>query len=425
MDRIAIVDGIRTPFSKMGTQFDDLSAQELGRIAARELIERMGLDVKLIDEVIFGCVAQPAEAANIARVIALLAGVPKTTPAFTVHRNCASGIEAVVNAAIKIKAGEGSCYLTGGTESMSNIPFLFSKEYQEILTEISKAKTMPAKMQGFLKIRPKHFLVPKIGLQLGLTDPVCGLNMGQTAEVLAKEFGITRREQDEFSLTSHQKAIAAREFLREEIVPLIPGPKYKQAVTDDNGPRENQTMEALAKLKPFFEKGTGTVTAGNSSQVTDGACALLVVSESRAKELGMKPLGFLREFAFAGVEPNRMGIGPAHAIPKALQKACLKLSDMQAIEINEAFAAQVLACERALASEKFARDFGYQGFTGVIDPAKLNVHGGAIALGHPVGASGARLILTMLKHLKRNDLHLGMVSLCIGGGQGAAVILER
>ena len=425
MERIAIVDGIRTPFSKMGANFNYVSAQELGRIAARELIERMGLDVKFIDEVIFGCVAQPVEAANVARVIALLAGVPKTTPAFTVHRNCASGIEAVVQAAIKIRAGEGVCYLTGGTESMSNIPFLFSKEYQEILSGISRAKTLPEKLQGFARIRPHHFLKPRIGLQLGLTDPVCGLNMGQTAEVLVKEFGITRTEQDKFSLASHHKAIAARALLREEIVPVIPGPKYKEAVIDDNGPREGQTFEALAKLRPFFEKGTGTVTAGNSSQITDGACALLVVSESRAKELGMKPLGYLRSFAFAGVEPNRMGIGPAHAIPMALKKAGMKLSDMQAIEINEAFAAQVLACQRALDSEKLAKDHGYEGFTGAIDPEKLNVHGGAIALGHPVGTTGARLILTMLKHLNRNNLNVGIVSLCIGGGQGAAVILER
>ncbi|MDE2028750.1 MAG: thiolase family protein, partial [Candidatus Omnitrophica bacterium] len=233
MDRIAIVAGIRTPFCKMGTSFNNLSAQELGRIAAREVIERQELDVKLIDEVIFGCVGQPAEAANIARVVALLAGVPKTTPAVTVHRNCASGIEAVVNAAIKIRAGEGSVFLTGGTESMSNIPFFLSKQYQEILTGISRAKTLPEKLQGFAKIRPHHFLSPRIGLQLGLTDPVCGLNMGQTAEVLAKEFGITRRQQDEFALGSHQKAIAGRAVLREEMVPVIPGPKYKEAVIDD------------------------------------------------------------------------------------------------------------------------------------------------------------------------------------------------
>jgi len=408
MERIAIVDGIRTPFCKMGTSFNNISAVELGRIACRELIERTGLDVKNIDEVIFGCVSQPADAANIARVIGLLAGVPKTTPAYTVHRNCASGIESVVSAALKIHAGEGSCILAGGTESMSNIPLFFSKEAQDLFGALQRAKTPLSKLQAMLRFRPHHF-APRIGLALGLTDPVCGLNMGQTAEVLVKEFGITRKEQDEFALRSHQRAIAARAVLREEIVPVIAGPKYKEAVQDDNGPREGQTMEALAKLKPFFEKGTGTVTAGNSSQVTDGACAILVMSEARAKELGYTPLGYMTSFAFAGVEPARMGIGPAFAIPKALKKIGKKLSDMQAIEINEAFAAQVLACARELD----------------VDPVKLNANGGAIALGHPVGSSGSRLIVTMLKHLKRNNLNTGIVSLCVGGGQGAAVVLER
>jgi acetyl-CoA acyltransferase len=425
MERIAIVNGIRTPFCKMGTNFNYLGAQELGRIAARELIERTSFDVKNIDEVIFGCVGQPADSANIARIIGLLAGIPTTTPAFTVHRNCASGIESVVDAAMKIQLGEARCILAGGTESMSNIPFFLSKEYQEILSAISRAKTPMDRIQGFLKIRPHHFLQPKIGLQLGLTDPVCGLNMGQTAEVLAKEFGLTRLDQDKFALQSHQKAVASKNILREEIVPVIPAPKYKEAVLDDNGPREGQTMEALAKLKAVFERAGGTVTAGNASQITDGACAILVMSESRAKELGLKPLGYLRAFAFAGVEPARMGIGPAHAIPKVLKKAGLKLSDMQAIEINEAFAAQVLACVKALASDKFTKQFGYEGYTGQIDPARLNIHGGAIALGHPVGTTGARLILTMLKHLNRQNLNLGLVSLCVGGGQGAAVILER
>ena len=424
MERIAIIDGIRTPFCKMGTSFNSLSAQELGRIAARELIERRGFDVKLIDEVIFGCVGQPAEAANIARVIALLAGVPNTTPAYTVHRNCASGIEAVVSAALKIQGGEGQCMLVGGAESMSNIPFLFSKATQEIFTEVNRAKTFLARLAAFSKFRPRHFN-PVVGLQLGLTDPVCGLNMGQTAEVLVQEFGLTRKEQDQFALESHVKAVASKAILREEIVPVIPGVKYKEAVIDDNGPRDGQSMEALAKLKPFFDRATGTVTAGNSSQVTDGAVALLVASESWAKTHGLKPLGYIRSFSYAGVEPARMGIAPAHAIPKALKKAGLKLSDMKAIEINEAFAAQVLACLKALASDGFAKEFGYEGYTGAIDPARLNVHGGAIALGHPVGSTGARLILTMLKHLNRTNLDLGLVSLCIGGGQGAAVILEK
>ena len=424
MERIAIIDGIRTPFCKMGTDFNTLSAQELGRIAARELIERTGVDVKNIDEVIFGCVGQPAEAANIARVIALLAGIPKTTPAFTVHRNCASGIEAVVSAAIRIQAGEGRCMLVGGTESMSNIPFFFSKEAQEIFSQAGRAKTMLARLGVMLKFRPHHFN-PKIGLQMGLTDPVCGLNMGQTAEILVKEFGITRKEQDLFSLESHLKACASKDIFKEEIVPVIPSPRYSKAVVDDNGPRESQSLEALAKLRPFFEKGTGTVTPGNSSQITDGAASLLVASESRAKELGLKPLGFIRAFSYVGVEPQRMGIAPAYAIPKVLKKAGLRLSDIQAFEINEAFAAQVLACLKALASDKFTKDGRFEGYTGTIDPVKLNVHGGAIALGHPVGTTGARLILTMLKHLNRAKLDLGLVSLCIGGGQGAAVILEK
>ncbi len=425
MKRIAIVDGIRTPFCKMGTSFNYLSAVDLGRIAFRELIERTALDVKHVDEVILGCVGQPADAANIARVVALLSGIPKTTPAFTVHRNCASGMESVIDAAIKIQAGEAECIMAGGTESMSNIPFFYTKEAVEIFMELSRAKTPLMKLQTFLKFRPKHLLAPRIGLQLGLTDPACGLNMGQTAEVLAKEFGITRREQDEFALQSHLKALASKTILREEIVPVIPGPKFKEAVTDDNGPREGQTIEALTKLKPIFERNTGTVTAGNASQVTDGACAILVMSEEKAKALGYQPLGYLRSFAFAGVEPNRMGIGPAHAMPKALKKAGLKLSDMQAVEINEAFAVQVQACLRAMASPAFSKEFGYEGLLGDIDPKKLNVNGGAVALGHPVGTTGARLIMTLLKHLKRTNQNIGIASLCIGGGQGAAIILER
>ncbi|OGX08320.1 MAG: acetyl-CoA acyltransferase [Omnitrophica WOR_2 bacterium GWA2_47_8] len=424
MERIAIINGIRTPFCKMGTDFNDLSAQELARIATRELLERSSFDVKLIDEVIFGNVSQPMDAANIARVIALLCGIPKTVPAFTVHRNCASGIEAVVSAALRIQAGEASCVLAGGTESMSNIPFFFTKKLQEIIAQASRAKTSLEKLKVFSQLRPAYF-TPQIGLQLGLTDPICGLNMGQTAEVLAKEFGITRKEQDEFSLISHLRAIKARDVLKEEIVPVFPVPKFKKAVEFDNGPRENQNMEALAKLKPFFDRYSGTVTAGNSSQVTDGAVALIVMSEKRAQELNLKPLGYLRAFAFAGVDPHRMGIGPAHAIPKVLKKAGLKLSDMQAVEINEAFAAQVLACLKALASPNFAKEFGYEGCTGEINPNILNVNGGAVALGHPVGATGARLILTVLKHLKRSNLNLGLASLCIGGGQGAAVVLER
>ncbi len=423
-ERIAIVDGLRTPFCKMGSNFKDMSAQELAATVVRELLQRSGVDPKLIDEVIFGNVGQPADAANISRVIALLSGLPFTTPAFTVNRNCASGIEAVVTAAFKIKSCESKFILTGGTESMSNYPFLLTKELQDILSELNRAKDVGSKLKTIIKLRPGYFS-PRIGLQMGLTDPACGLNMGQTAEVLAKEFGISRQEQDEFALLSHQRAFSSRALLKEEIMPIIPASKYKAVVEHDNGVRENQTSEALAKLNPIFDKYSGSVTAGNSSQVTDGAVVLLVMSESRAKELNLKPLGFLKSFAFVGVEPARMGMGPAHAIPQALKKAGMTLKDIAAIEINEAFAVQVLACLRALESEKFASDFGYGGLLNKIDPSILNVNGGAIALGHPVGATGCRLILTMLKHMNRNNLATGLVSLCIGGGQGAAVILER
>jgi acetyl-CoA C-acetyltransferase/acetyl-CoA acyltransferase len=424
MERIAIVAGIRTPFCKMGTAFNDLSAQQLGQAAVRELIERSALDVNLIDEVIIGCVGQPADAANVARVIALMSGIPKKVPAFTVHRNCASGIESVTSAAVKLLAGEGRCILAGGAESMSNIPFYFPKEMQEFMMALGRTKTPADKLKVFSQFRTS-LLKPRIGLQMGLTDPVCGLNMGQTAEVLAKEFGITREEQDRFALESHLKAAAAKDILREEICPVVPAPKYHDAVVDDIGPREGQTMEALAKLKPYFDRRAGTVTAGNSSQITDGAVALLVMTESRAKELGMTPLGFIRSYAFAGVDPHRMGIGPAYAIPMALKKAGVKLNQMAAVEINEAFAAQVIACVKQLAVPGFGKDEGFEEFTGEIDPKILNVHGGAIALGHPVGSTGSRLILTMLKHMNRSNQNLGLVSLCVGGGQGAAMVLER
>jgi len=311
---------------------------------------------------------------------------------------------------------------------MSNITIHLTKTLQDQLMALSRAKTVGARLLGLAQFYPKYFNIQKalkIGLKLGLTDPVCGLNMGQTAEVLAKEFGITRDEQDKFSLESHQRAIAAQNILKEEITPVLLSPKYKKIIEHDNGPRQQQTIEALAKLKPFFDRRFGTVTAGNSSQITDGAVAILIMSEKRAKKLGLTPLGFMSAYAFAGVEPNRMGIGPAHAIPKVLKKAKMKLQDIQAVEINEAFAVQVLACLKALTSNHFTKKFGYEGYTGEIDHSLLNVNGGSVALGHPVGATGTRLILTMLKHMQRKNLNKGLVSLCVGGGQGAAVILER
>jgi acetyl-CoA acetyltransferase family protein len=412
MPRLAIIDGIRTPFCKAGTELKSLPAQELGRIVVSELLERTGLDPAIVSQTIFGNVGQPPEAANIARVIALNAGIPQEIPAYTVHRNCASGFEAITSAYEKMVAGQGDVFVVGGTESMSNIPLLFSTVAAEKFSVLNKAKSLPAKLGAALSFRPGDFK-PRIGVLMGLTDPVCGLNMGQTAEVLYSDFGISREEQDAFALDSHHRATKARAKLREETMTVyLPNGKF---VEQDNGVRENQTMEALAKLKPVFAKRNGTVTAGNASQITDGAVALLVMSDQRARELSLKPLGYLAGYAYAGVDPKRMGLGPAYAIPQALKESDVKWNQIQLIEINEAFAVQVLSVELVLRKE-----FGMK-----INRDLLNVNGGAIALGHPVGASGARLVLTLLKEMQRRNLTTGLASACVGGGQGAALVLER
>jgi acetyl-CoA acetyltransferase family protein len=264
-----------------------------------------------------------------------------------------------------------------------------------------------------------------VGVQVGLTDPVCGLNMGQTAEILAREFSVTRRDQDEFALLSHQRALAGQARLAEEIVPVPIPPAYAQVLAQDDGPRAGQDLAALAKLKPYFDKVAGTVTVGNACPLTDGAVALLVMGERQAKEQGLIPLGYLREYAYAALDGQRMGLGPVFATAKLLAKAGLTLADFDLIELNEAFAAQAIACERAFASDSFAQaELGRTQAIGIIDRARLNVNGGAIALGHPVGASGARLVLTLLKELRRRSVNRGLATLCIGGGQGAALAVE-
>lgn len=426
MGRIAIVEGVRTPFIKAWTLFEDIPAQKLGTICVRELMEGLSLKPGSVDEVILGAVAQPPEASNVARVVSLYAGIPKEKRAYTISRNCASGFESVTSASEKIKCGLDRIVIAGGTESMSNIPLFFGKDITKIFTRLNKAKTLIDKIKLICCLRPRHFK-PIPGLLLGLSDPVCGLNMGQTAEVLAKEFGITRKEQDEFALMSHKRAVAARAKLKEEIVPIIVAPpKFNTTVEDDNGPRQNQTLEALAKLKPYFDRYTGTVTAGNSSQITDGACALLVMKEEMADSLGYKPLGYIRAYTYIGLEPSKMGLGPAYAIPRVLDMAGLKLKDMDLIEMNEAFSVQVLACIKLLASKKFVQEnFSRSEAIGEVNIDKLNVNGGAVALGHPVGSSGARLLLTLLKEMKRRNSKFGLASLCVGGGQGGAIILER
>jgi acetyl-CoA acetyltransferase family protein len=426
MKRIAIVDGIRTPFIKAWSLFETIPAQRLGALAVSELIQRTEIDVNLVDEVIMGCVGNPIDAANVARVISLYAGIPKNKKAYTVNRNCASGFESVTSAVEKINAGQDEIVIAGGAESMSNAPLVFGKESSAIFMQLQRAKTLPQKLKIMSQFRPHHF-APVASLQSALTDPVCGLNMGQTAEVVAKKYAISRERQDKFALESHLRVLANREKLREETMTVFIPPDYSKFVRDDNGVREGQTIEALAKLKPVFDRRSGTVTAGNSSQITDGACALLIMEEDKAKALGYEILGTVLDYSYVGLEPAEMGMGPAYAIEKVLRKTGLPLKEIQLFEMNEAFAAQVLASVDALASKKFAEENNFPGGkpVGELDMNLLNVNGGGIALGHPVGVTGARLTLTCLKEMKRRGLRYGLVTLCVGGGQGGALILER
>lgn len=422
-ERIAIVEGVRTPFCKSGGVFRDIDVDDLGAVVVNEVLSRSKVKGDQIDEMIFGNVLQPANATNVARIIAVKGNLPIEVPAFTVNRNCASGMEAVVTGAEKIRLGDAKIVLAGGAESMSNFPVLFKKKMKNFLVALSKAKNWKQKLSVLATLRPSFFApeVPEI------SDPLCGLNMGQTAEILARDFKITRREQDEFALRSQERAYKAQQENRfkDEIVPVFLPSKYEKAQEIDDGVRPNQTIKDFEKLKPAFDKLTGTVTAGTSSQTTDGAVALILMSESKAKELGIKPLGFIKEAAVAGLAPNRMGLGPAFAISKLLKKTGQQLSDFDLVEINEAFAGQVLASVKALASDEFAKaHLDREKAVGQIDFEKLNVNGGAVALGHPLGASGARLILTILKELKRRNKKLGLAALCVGGGQGQAVIVE-
>ncbi len=415
---VAILEGIRTPFAKAYGPLASVPAQELGRIAATAVLERASLRPEQIDQVVFGNVAMPPDAANIARVIALLSGIPRDRIAHSVQRNCASGMEALTTAAQLIQLGEARTVLAGGVESMSRIPLLYNREATELYLRLGKAKNWRQRLATLLRFRPRHFK-PVLGVQLGLTDPVCGLIMGDTAENLVRDFNLTRQEQDAFALESHRRAAEAqkRGVLAEEIVPV-------SRVRDDAGPRKDQTMEALARLKPFFQKN-GTVTVGNSCPITDGAAALVVMPGEAVRAEGRRPLGYLRAYAYAGCDPTRMGLGPVYATSKLLHKTGLSLRDFDLIELNEAFAAVVLANEKAFASPQFAHEqLGRPSPLGEIDRTRLNVNGGAIALGHPVGATGTRLVLTLLKELRRRNLHRGLATLCIGGGQGAALVVE-
>jgi acetyl-CoA acetyltransferase family protein len=422
-DRIAIIDGLRSPVAKAYGKLKDVDADILGAIIAKELILRVGIDYKDYDEVIIGNVAQPANASNMARVLAIRAGFPISTPAYTVHRNCASGMQSISSAISKIYAKEGELYLVGGVESMSNIPMLLSKNLRELLQKLSQTKGFLNKLKVISSLKA-NYLKPEIGLVLGLTDPISGKIMGITAENLANDFEISRQEQDMFALNSHLKAEEATKkgIFREEIHPIL----YKDdiSILDDDGIRYSQNMKALSKLRPFFDRVNGTVTAANSSQISDGATMLSICSESHAKKLGIKPLGFIKDYTYVGLEPSRMGLGPVFATNKLLSNSTISLKDIELIELNEAFAAQVIANVRAFNSKEFAKKHLNGNILGEVNEDILNVNGGAIALGHPVGMSGTRIVLHTLKELRRRKQQLGLATLCVGGGQGAAFLLE-
>ncbi len=426
MGRAVIVSGVRTPFVKAADALKETPAQELGRLAVQELLYRSDVLPEQIDELICGNVASPVDAANVARVISLRAGIPKGRIAHTVNRNCASGMEAVTQAAMKIDAGIAKSVVAVGVDSMSNVPLLFRKRFADKLLKLSKARSAGQKLSGFLKFRPADF-APLIGIKLGLTDPVSGLMMGDTAEKLAREYGISREEQDTFALHSHQKAVAAWQagHLSDETMTVYPQPK-SDAISEDIGPRDGQSMEALGKLKPYFDRRWGSVTVGNACGVTDGAVAVLLMDEDYARSLGLQPIGRIRASAYAGCDPSRMGLGPVYSSAKALHAAGMTMDDIDLVELNEAFAAQVLACQRAFdAPPDDCTDCEASTRLKAIDDDRLNVNGGAIAIGHPVGATGSRLILTLLGELQRRDREVGLATLCIGGGQGGAVLVER
>lgn len=425
MSEAVIIGGVRTPFVRAGGEIKDIAAPELGIQVVRELLYRLDVRPELIDELICGNVASPVDSANVARVIALRSGLPCDRIAHTVNRNCASGLEAVTEAIARIEHGRAKAVMAVGVDSMSNVPLLFRKQFGEKLFELSKAKTGIQKLRGLLRFRPSDF-APLIGIKLGLTDPVSGLIMGDTAEKLAREYHITRDQQDQFALASHQKAVEALKAGRLAAETMTLYPVRQDPISQDIGPRETQSMAALGKLTPYFDRRWGSVTVGNSCGVTDGAVALLLMDRDYALSLGLTPIARFRATQFAGCDPARMGLGPVYSTALALESAGLTMDDMDLVELNEAFAAQVLACQRGFetppkdcavsnASRRLKR----------IPDEKLNVNGGAIALGHPVGATGARLILTLLQELKRRDQSLGLATLCVGGGQGGAVIVER
>lgn len=423
--RVAIVEGCRTPFAKSGTVFQKLSAVKLGKIAVRELISRTDLDVDEIDHLVYGTVIQSVKATNIAREVVLGAGIPPSVPAFTVGRACASSNQAITSGAEQIALGMADVVIAGGAESLTDIPILFSEEMRNTLVRASKAKSLMARAKVFAGVRPSY-LAPVVP---AIAEPTTGLTMGESAEKMAKENGITREAQDRWALRSHELAAAgtADGRLTREIVPVYVPPEYDTVVTSDNGIREDTSLAKLASLKPVFDRKFGTVTAGNSSPLTDGASAVLLMSEEKAKALGYEPLGYIRSYDFASLAPDDQLLqGPVYAAPVALERAGLSMADIDLLEMHEAFAAQVLSNLQWFQSDEVARErLGRDQAIGVPPEDRINVMGGSIAIGHPFGATGGRVTVTLLNELKRRGGQFGMISVCAAGAMGFVMIVER
>jgi len=423
--RVAVVRGLRTPFAKSGTHYAHLSALDLGKLVVTELVQRSGINPAEINEVVFGNVIPSVKAPNIAREIVLGTGLPRSIPGYSVGKACASANQAITSASDMIFRGYADTVVAGGAESLSDIPILFSRKFSEALVNASKQKSLGGKLAAFSKIRPKD-LAPDAP---AIAESTTGLSMGESAEKMAKENGITREAQDKFALQSHHRAAAATASgrFKDEVMPVLVPPSFDNVVETDNLIRGDTTLEALAKLRPVFDRKYGTITAGNASPLTDGAAAVILMSEEKAKASGIRPLGFIRSYAYAAIDPfDQLLQGPVFALPIALERAKLKLEEIGVIEMHEAFAAQVLSNIQWLGSKKIAQEkMGRSEPVGDIDPEKINRTGGSIALGHPFGATGARIVTTVLNELQLTGQQYGLVTVCAAGGIGVAMVLER
>ncbi|BDG03052.1 acetyl-CoA C-acyltransferase FadI [Anaeromyxobacter oryzae] len=423
--RAAVITGLRTPFVKAGTDFNDLSATDLGALVVNELVARSGISPKEFDSVVFGQVIPSPTVTLIGREMVLRTQLPRSVQAHTVARACATSIQATTDAAAQIALGHSDCAIAGGAESISDAPIFASRTLAQTLVEVSRARTVADRVRILARLRPKDFTPNPPALK----EPTTGLTMGESAERMAQVNGISREAQDRVAYESHRRAALAWETgkLDGEVMHVPVPPRFERVVSRDNIVRKDTTLEALAQLRPVFDRRYGTITAGNASPLTDGAAALIVMSEEKARALGLRPLGYVKAYAYAALDPrDQLLQGPAYAAPVALDRAGLQLSDMDLVDMHEAFAAQVLSNLKAFASKDFAeKELGRSRPLGEIDPAKLNVNGGSIALGHPFAATGARMILQTLRELERRQGQHALLTVCAAGGLGAALVLER